>query len=49
MILVYAVFGILILIGLWALMGLIRAMVQEGGPIRLLQNGLKLSKGNNRC
>lgn len=45
MVIIYVVFGICLLIGLWALDALISALVKSGGPGKLLKGWLRALRG----
>ena len=45
MIIMYVVFGVSILIGLWALICLISALIKDGGPINLIKKWLRAVRG----
>ncbi len=45
MILTYVVFGVGLLIGLWALTALISALIKSGGPVQLFKGWLRAIRG----
>ena len=48
MIILYVIGGLSILIGLWAFLGLARAMVKEGGPVQLARKWLQAVSGKQK-
>jgi hypothetical protein len=47
MIIIYVVFGIAVLIGIWALTCLISALVKNGGPLNLVKEWLRAIRGRD--
>ena len=45
MIIMYVLFGVSILIGLWALLCLISALIKSGGPVNLIKGWLRAVRG----
>ncbi len=45
MIIIYVMFGIAVLIGLWALICLINALMKSGGPVNLVKGWLRAVRG----
>ena len=46
MVIIYVVFGICLLTGLWALTALISAMIKSGGPGNLIKAWLQALRGD---
>jgi len=46
MIIIYVVFGICLLIGIWALTALLSAMIRNGGPGKLIKGWLQALRGD---
>jgi hypothetical protein len=45
MVIMYAVFAVALLIGIWALTCLVSALIQQGGPVKLFKGWLRAIKG----
>ncbi len=45
MIIMYVLFGVSILIGLWAMLCLISALIKSGGPVNLIKGWLRAVRG----